>query len=137
MAAIKLCVVDPLDCRRIYFRVSRFEEEAQAKEVETQLKSGVIRPSQSPWAFPVVMVKKKDGTLRFCVDYRKLNQDHKEECVPSPSHSRHVGFSRRSTIFYDSRYDNRLLAGGTPRKGSREEINATSNGVIPPVLVIS
>ena len=42
------------------------EEMAQ---VQQMLTSGVIRPSNSPWASPVVMVKKKNGSLRFCVDF--------------------------------------------------------------------
>lgn len=43
------------------------------KAVEKHLEQGHIEPSQSPWAFPIVPVKKKDGTIRLCVDYRPLN----------------------------------------------------------------
>ena len=50
----------------------------ELKELKTQLQDlldkGVIRPSVSPWGAPVLFVKKKDGTLRICIDYRKINK---------------------------------------------------------------
>ena len=44
------------------------------EEVDTMLKSGVIEPSHSPWTSPIVPVKKKEGGLRLCIDYRNLNR---------------------------------------------------------------
>ena len=43
-------------------------------EVDSILKMEVVRPSTSPYASPIVMVKKKDGSNRVCVDFRKLNR---------------------------------------------------------------
>ena len=58
------------------------------QEVDTMLddmlQQGVIEPSHSPWSSPVILVKKKDGSLRFCIDYRKLNQVTQKDCYPLP-----------------------------------------------------
>ena len=52
--------------------------------LQTMLEQGVIQTSFSPWAAPIVLVKKKDGTTRFCVDYRKLNDVTKKDAYPLP-----------------------------------------------------
>ena len=59
----------------------QWEEMAQ---VQQMLASDVIWPSNSPWASPVVMVKKKDGSLRFCVDFRQLNAATVKDAHPLP-----------------------------------------------------
>ena len=59
----------------------RAEEQRQVEEMYEQ---GIISPSRSPWSSPAVLVRKKDGTLRFCVDYRKLNAVTLKDAHPLP-----------------------------------------------------
>eukprot|EP00731_Ephydatia_muelleri_P006361 Em0003g609a len=54
------------------------------KLLDEILQKDVIQPSASPWASPVVLVQKKDGTMWFCIDYRKLNAVTRKDAYPLP-----------------------------------------------------
>ena len=69
--------------RQIYYRTNPKAEEFIETEVQQLLKEGIIKPSFSPWTSPVVLVKKKDGKIRFCVDYRRMNDITMKDVYPS------------------------------------------------------
>ena len=54
------------------------------KQVTDMLEQGVIEPSNSPWSSPIVLVHKKDGSYRFCVDYHLLNKATIGDAYPIP-----------------------------------------------------
>lgn len=66
--------------RRVLFAV----RDEIARNLQEMQDANVIQPSNSPWASPVVLVRKKDGTLHFCVDYRGLNSVTKLDQFPLP-----------------------------------------------------
>ena len=65
-------------------RVPGHQKEEVRKHLQERTDNSIIQPSDSPWASPIVLVKKKDGTTRFCVDYRKLNNVTKKDAYPLP-----------------------------------------------------
>lgn len=70
-------------CQRAY-RTSPAMKTEIHRQVEELKQQDVVEDSQSPWASPVVMVKKKDNTYRFCVDYQKLNSVTITDSHPLP-----------------------------------------------------
>ena len=66
------------------YRIPQSLIDAVDKELDQMLEMGIVRPSTSPWASPVVIVPKPDGNIRFCIDYRKLNRVTKMDAYPMP-----------------------------------------------------
>ena len=66
------------------YRVSRAQQEEIMTQVQELLEKGLVRPSSSPFCSPVLLVQKKDGTYRMCVDYRALNKSTIKNRFPVP-----------------------------------------------------
>ncbi len=65
-------------------RIPPFQREEARKLLDEMLQKDVIQPSSSPWASPIILVRKKDGSFRFCVDYRRVNAVTKKDAYPLP-----------------------------------------------------
>ncbi|XP_055814099.1 uncharacterized protein LOC129883465 [Solanum dulcamara] len=84
---IDFCIDLEPDTRPIFIPPYRMAP-AELRELKAQLQEllgkGFIRPSASPWGAPVLFVKKKDGSLRMCIDYRQLNKVTIKNRYPLP-----------------------------------------------------
>ena len=66
------------------YRMAPEESTELKKHLQELLEKGLIQPNVSPWGAPVLFVKKKDGSLRLCIDYRELNRVTVKNKYPLP-----------------------------------------------------
>ena len=76
---------DALPVRLPPYRLVHTAIDTLNEEVKTLLEQEIIRPSNSPWAASIVLVAKKDGTRRMCIDYRRLNKVTVKDPYPLPN----------------------------------------------------
>ena len=81
------------------YRAGPIACEKEKKETDGMLHAGVIEPTSAEWASPVVFVPKKDGTMRFCVDYRKLNAVTVSDSYPLPRMDECIDSLGDATVF--------------------------------------
>ena len=75
---------DPKPIRQAPSRQGHKARDITSSEMAKMLDAGVIEPASSEWASPVVLVPNKDGSLRFCIDYRRLNTKTVADAYPLP-----------------------------------------------------
>ena len=66
------------------YRKSEKERQEIKKEIDLMLRANIIRKSKSPWSSPVILIPKANGTMRMCIDYRKLNKVTIQQNWPIP-----------------------------------------------------
>ena len=94
---IKLSSTDPVKLKP--YPLPFTSEQVIREEINNMLLNDVIEPSDSPYSSPIVLVKKKDGSIRFCIDFRKLNSITIGDACPIPDHD-HIMLKMHKALFF-------------------------------------
>ncbi len=89
--------VPPIKCRHHPLNPS-LEPDLRA-QLDTWLDHDIVEPSNSPWSFPLVAAPKKNGSIRWCVDYRRLNNITRKDTFPLPNIEDNLARLSKSKIF--------------------------------------
>ena len=108
----KIVLKDPdtLPFKECFCRIPPPQLDEVREHLKLMLDAGVIWPSNSPWCNAVVLVRKKDGSLCFCIDFRKLNSLTVKDSHPLPRICETLE-SRRGCPLFDVRHEFWILAG--------------------------
>lgn len=98
---IQLSTTEPLRIKG--YPIPFHSQPVVKEEVEKMLELGVIEPSNAPFASPIVIIRKKDNSIRFCIDFRKLNRVTVFDAEPMPNMEEM--FARLSKYRYFSKID--------------------------------
>lgn len=84
LIAHEIPLMDDVPVRQRFRRIPPSDYDVVKEHINQLLNTQVIRESCSPYASPIVLVRKKDGSLRMCVDYRQLNSKTRKDAFPLP-----------------------------------------------------
>ncbi|KAL0154049.1 hypothetical protein M9458_050649 [Cirrhinus mrigala] len=77
-------LLDDAPLRQRYRRLPPSQYDLVKTHIQELVEQGIVKPSCSPYASPIVVVQKKDGSIRLCVDYRQLNAKTRKDAFPLP-----------------------------------------------------
>lgn len=94
--------IETRDVRPVYrkpYRIPTIYQEEVDRQLKTMVDQGIIERSKSPWSSPLIIVKKKGGGIRLCVDYRYLNEFTKKDKFPLPVINENLNMLHGNTWF--------------------------------------
>ena len=95
-------LTDPIPFKESYRRIPPQMYDEVKAHIQEMLDLGAIRHSNSPWSSAIVLVRKKDGRLRFCIDLRKLNNRTVKDAYSTLRSYRVLRFYQRETYNYNT-----------------------------------